>query len=162
MSTLVLGLGNPDRGDDAVGLVVAERLAGRNLAATVRAWSGPDIDLLDLWPDVGHLVVVDAVRSGGAAGTIHRFTSDDRRGGRPRGAGGSHAFGLLDVIELGRRLGRGPQRWDIYLVEVATTSHGEALSGGVAAAAIRLVESLAWRLGGAAAGAAAAQRPAAG
>ena len=101
---LVVGVGNPVRGDDAVGPAVA---------ALVRARSHPGVRvvevhedptaLLHLWAARRQVVLVDAVCSGAAAGTLVEL--DLRQQPLPRTATAStHGIGLADVVELGRAL----------------------------------------------------------
>ena len=80
--------------------------------------------LLDLWAGHDPVVVVDAVRSGGPAGTIHRLETGDgappmpeRAVVRRTGRGGTHAFGLAAAVELGRALHRLPPRLVVVGVE---------------------------------------------
>ena len=63
---LVIGVGNAARGDDAAGLLAARRLGGIEL-------EGDPTALLDLFDGIDEAAVVDAVRSGAAPGTVHRF-----------------------------------------------------------------------------------------
>lgn len=140
-ATLVVGLGNHDRGDDAVGLVVAERLARREIDAEVRAWQGSDLDLLDLWDGFDRVVVVDAARTGDAPGTIVVATGGEALASR--GGGASHAFGLSETLRLAERLDRLPEVVDLRLVAVGGRSaHGAPLTPPVARAAARLVRDL--------------------
>lgn len=70
---LVIGVGNAYRGDDAVGLVVAERLSAlAPPAVEVIGHPGDPVSLMDSW-DRRHVFLVDAVTAGGAAGTVHRL-----------------------------------------------------------------------------------------
>ncbi len=88
---LLVGIGNPWRGDDGIGWAVAEA-AGRRLgdAVDVVCCDGEPTRLLDAWADADFAVVVDAARTGAAPGTLHLWTE-----GLPTrsvsSAGGSHA-----------------------------------------------------------------------
>lgn len=144
MSTLVLGLGSRDRGDDAVGLVVAERLAPLGLPVSVRTWEGTDLDLLDTWEGYDHVVLVDAAWSGAAPGTLRRFGPDVLAAEAP--ATSSHAFGLPGVLALARLLDRLPGHLEIRTIEVAATEHRAGMSPAVARAAEVLVAELAAEL----------------
>ena len=62
--TLVIGVGNPDRGDDAVGLHVARRVAAAAPQVSVIEAAGDALRLLDRWRGAEH-VVLD---TGSAAG----------------------------------------------------------------------------------------------
>ena len=59
---LVVGIGNPDRGDDGVGPVIVRRLKGR-VPADVRILEcgGDALTLLDEWEGFASVILVDAV-----------------------------------------------------------------------------------------------------
>jgi hydrogenase maturation protease len=72
-STVVLGLGNPLMGDDGLGLAVLDRLREEwNLPDTVELVDGGTwgMTLLPLIEDADRLVLIDAIRTGAAAGTV--------------------------------------------------------------------------------------------
>ncbi len=135
VSRLVIGIGNPDRGDDAVGIAVARGLSQRALPGLRIAETGGDmLGLLDLWAGAGRVVLVDAAGPAGRPGRIHRL--DPTAGALPRdlSLGSTHGFGLAETLELARTLGRLPPRITILAIEAAGFAHGAALSAPVAAA----------------------------
>ncbi|MDE2580301.1 MAG: hydrogenase maturation protease [Rhodospirillales bacterium] len=132
---LVIGIGNADRGDDAVGLHVARRVAALGLPAVAVEEAGGDVlGLMDRWAGVPRVVLVDAAAPLAAPGRIHRL--DAARGPLPReiALGSTHAFGLADTVELARRLGRLPAQLVLYAIEAADFAPGAPLSPAVAAA----------------------------
>jgi hydrogenase maturation protease len=150
-STLVVGLGNPDRGDDAVGPAVAARVAelldGDGTPARVVEQEDPTA-LLETWAGVDLAVVVDAVRTGGEPGIVVTLEAGadaapvtDRPWAGPV-AGGTHAFGLAAAVELARALDRLPPRVVVVGVEAAGCAPGAALSAAVAAAVPRAVATV--------------------
>ncbi len=127
---LVIGLGSPDRGDDAVGSAVAERLAALSLP-DVRVVSREDpTALVDLWDGASAALVIDAVMSGRPPGTLHIREVGDAGEPLPThafaaaGRGGSHAFGLAGAVELARTLGTLPRHVTVVGVEAKTFAHG--------------------------------------
>ncbi len=131
---LVIGLGNPDRGDDAVGVQVARLVAAERLDVRAIELDDPS-EALDAWAPEDTVVVADAVSSGGNPGDIHVLDAVAQR--LPTGgwaAGGTHALGLAAVVELGRALGRLPRRLVVVGVEAGRFDHGAPLSDAVAAA----------------------------
>ena len=59
IKTLVVGIGNAWRGDDAAGLLVAHALRARELPdVTVVDAAGVDTDLIDLWQDAGRVILM--------------------------------------------------------------------------------------------------------
>lgn len=137
---LVIGLGSPDGGDDAVGLWVARRVAALGLPGVVVVEHEDPTGLIDVWSGTDLAVVVDAVRSGAPPGDLHVLAAD--AGSPPiaadawasTGRGGTHAFGLAAAVELARALHRLPARLVLVGVEAACTEHGAALSAPVRAA----------------------------
>lgn len=138
---VVLGVGNPLRGDDAAGLVAAERLDGR-------LHEGDATGLLDAWEGADAAIVIDAVRSGAAAGTVHRLdASAEPLPASLRTSTSTHAIGVAEAIELARALGRLPRRVVVYGIEGGRFEAGAPLSLEVAAAVDRVVESVQAREG---------------
>ena len=122
---LIVGVGNDWRGDDGAGLEVARRLRG------VEAVGDPAA-LLDAWDGADHVIVVDAVRSGAAPGTIHRLDPDCL----PAAAAlrSTHGAGLAEAIELGRALDRLPARLELYGIEGGCFEPGSGLTPAVVSA----------------------------
>ena len=131
---LVIGIGNPARGDDAAGLVVARHI--REAApghVTVTELAGDQLALLDAWTGAREVYLIDAVCSGGTPGTVYRFDAAEPLTARFWHRG-THTFSLADVIELGRALSRLPGRLTGYGIEGGTFEPGAPLSAEVEAA----------------------------
>lgn len=136
---LVVGLGSPDRGDDAVGRAVARSVAAQLPEVAVVDHEDPT-SLLDLWTGHDPVVVVDAVRSGAEPGTLHWLETGAT--GAPvsdgawahTGHGGTHAVGLAEMVELGRALRRLPSRLVVVGIEAESFDHGAPLTARVARA----------------------------
>ena len=123
-------LGSLYRGDDAVGPLVAERL---RLAGVAALDCGDEpTRLLDAWDGLDTVVIVDAVVTGAPAGTLHRV--DPGAGPLPRdlGLASTHAVGVAEALELGRVIGRAPQRVVVLGVEGAAFGMGEEMTPAVA------------------------------
>jgi hydrogenase maturation protease len=130
----VFGLGNLDRGDDAVGPLVA-RGVGPRCDDRVLSLAGRDpLDLLDDCIGIDLLVVVDAVKTGTTApGTVSVHRLEDL----PAGAaapGSSHAVPLQQAVRLAEVLHRAPGRVLVVGVEAEQFEIGSALSPAVARA----------------------------
>jgi hydrogenase maturation protease len=140
--TVVIGVGNAFRGDDAVGLAVAERVRERAAGLEVIVCEQEPVRLLDAWAGADLALLVDAVSSGAEPGTVHRL--DATRDAVPATVfrGSTHAFGVAEVVELGRALGRLPERLLVFGVEGAEFRAGRELTPGVAAAVEPLVQEL--------------------
>lgn len=127
--TLVIGVGQEQRGDDAVGLLVARRVAlGAGPEVSVVEHDGDGMDLVLRFEEAEHVVLVDAVMSGaGCPGEIHRF--DASAESLPASAFSStstHALGVADAVEMARAMERLPRRLVVYGVESACFDIGSA------------------------------------
>jgi hydrogenase maturation protease len=138
---IVLGLGNPDRGDDAAGRAVARRLRD-DPPEGVTVAEADGADLLDRLDGADTAYLIDACVSGAAAGTVRRL--DVGAAPLPEGAFGlsTHGFGLAQAVGLARALGRLPATCVVYAIEGAAFEPGAPLSPAVADA----VEAVAGRL----------------
>lgn len=145
---LLLCLGSPMRGDDALGLLLAERLtalqrAGR-IDAGVQIHAGtPDaLGLVALWPGRPLLAVDAAMRAGDPPGKV-RVTALWPRSSHP-GQGvllprntarcSSHGMGLAEALALAAQLHRMPAVATLFTVQIAQCDLGAPLSPPVAAA----------------------------
>jgi hydrogenase maturation protease len=130
--TVVIGVGNPYRGDDGVGIEAARAL--RELlpdAVEVVEHDGEPAALIDVWEGSAITYVIDAVRADDAPGTIHRIELD-RTGAvvvphSPR-RDSSHALGLGDAVDLARVLERLPDRLVVLGVTGDSFALGDTLS----------------------------------
>ena len=152
--TVVLGLGNPVRGDDALGLRVAEAVqrlldddpvTGVQVLTSTRA----GLELIELLEGTDHAVIVDAFDSPDATpGQIRRLTLDDVAGAAR--LVGAHDITLAGAFALARATGIPmPETVEIYAVEAADSDRiEEGLSPGVEAAVPILAGEIHRRLAG--------------
>jgi len=126
---LLIGVGNPDRGDDGAGRAVARRLLERNACGLeVREGSGEATSLMNAWTGFDDVVLVDACRGAGPPGSVHRIGPDDvERVARLQHAS-THSLGVAAAIGLARVLGALPSRLVIYAIEARHSHEGEGLS----------------------------------
>ena len=146
MSTLIIGLGNPLVTDDSVGLRVAgelrNRLAGRaDVEVTEDYWGG--LRLMEQMVGYDRAIVIDAMCSGAAPGTIHHLAVGDMPTQR---SASSHDMTLPTALALGRQAGlRLPEDGAILLVGIEADdilNFGETCTPAVAAAVPPVVEDV--------------------
>jgi hydrogenase maturation protease len=137
---LVLCLGNPLRGDDAVALHVAWALErAPEPGAEVRTSSRSGLYLLDDMEGFEQVVVVDAVQTGAhPPGQVHALPLEALHA---PGGPSPHALGLPSALQLARAAGAPvPRHVELVLVEAVELAEvGEGLSPAVAAAVPRAV-----------------------
>ncbi len=137
---LIIGCGNRDRGDDAAGLVAAERL--RALGITTRICSGDCHELMRAWNRASDVVVIDCVVTGKRPGVVHVWDAHHKL---PIIAvrGSTHGFGLGEAVELSRVLRHLPAQLRIYGIEGKNFEIGSRVSAEVEAGISEVVEAIA-------------------
>lgn len=144
MKTLILGLGNPLITDDSVGLrVVAE------LRPLLEGCDGIEVDedywgglrLMERMEGYDRAVVIDAIQTGDAPGTIHHLAVESIPTQRSASA---HDVNLPTALAFGRQHGLAlPRDENILLVAIEAEdilTFGEACTPAVQAAIPRAVQ----------------------
>ena len=137
--TLVIGIGNADRGDDAAGIEVARRLRTRGRQdARVCECGGSAACLLESWQGRTRVILVDAASGAGRAGTVRRYEA--HRKPLPTGLlhTSTHSWGVAEAIEIARVLGQLPAEVVVYAIEGKTFFPGRHLSPPVRRAVDRV------------------------
>jgi len=150
MYTLLLGIGNPWRGDDAAGLLAAHALRTRQISGvTVIETNIVDPAIIEQWQGVDRLVVVDAVVSGAAPGTVHCFNLSRESLPGDISFCSSHAFDLAALLNLARVLDRLPPQVWVFGVEAHDFTPGQAVNETVRLGVAACVAAITDLLGGA-------------
>jgi hydrogenase maturation protease len=141
---LIIGCGNRDRGDDAAGLLVVERL--RSLGIAAEEHSGEGLALIEAWSGAARVILIDAVVTGAAPGTISVWDARTAPVSRDAFRASTHSFGVAEAVELARALGRLPASLAIYGIDGRNFARGSQPAPEVLAAAEELAQQIA-RLG---------------
>jgi hydrogenase maturation protease len=139
--TLIIGVGNAFRRDDGAGSAVAEALRGRP-GFEVLLLHGEGSELIEAWRGRDHVIVIDAMRSGAAVGSLRSF--DALAEPLPSGAFPclSHQFGLAEAVEMARLLDRLPAALTLWGIEGQDFGQGPGFSPEVAVAVAALIDRL--------------------
>jgi hydrogenase maturation protease len=141
--TIVLAIGNVERGDDGAGRAVA-RLLRHMLGDRVEIieQDGEATALLAKLDGAACAYLIDACMSNAPAGTVHRI--DANLSALPQASSdlSTHGFGLAAAIELGRALGRLPPRTVVYAIEAESFAAGAPLSEPVATATVIVADRI--------------------
>jgi hydrogenase maturation protease len=131
-TTLVVGLGNPILGDDGVGWRVAEdvraRLDHRDVDVLCLSLGG--LALMENLAGYRRAVIVDAMTTGAAPGSLHRITARGLDELGVQHTASVHDLSLLAALAFGREMGLALPE-DIRVVGVEARPEfdfGEALS----------------------------------
>lgn len=127
--TLVIGIGNRYRGDDAFGCIVAAELARKRVnGLQCIEHDGEPAALIDCWQGAGQVLLVDAVSSGDEGGKIFRFDLSRQPLPETYRLYSTHAFGVHQAVELARALNKLPPRISLLGAEGESFDAGVALS----------------------------------
>ncbi len=145
VKTQVLGIGNSILSDDGVGVHVVERLKAEEIlpgvVLTVGGTGGSV--LIDMIEEGDRLIIVDAIVTGAAPGTIHELSVQDIVSTVPIHLASAHDFDFLTILGLGKEvLGKEiPSEIMIIAVEAADiTTFSEECTPPVKDAVDRVVQ----------------------
>jgi len=163
----LIALGNPMRGDDALGPAVGERVIGllrardpqRTRSALVFRSGGLDaLAIVDAWRGVGLCIVVDAAHSDQPPGTLSRVCLRREASARSvsvpsatvlardTARASSHGLGLAEAVALGDALARLPAEIVCYTIAAGRWTHGAPFTPDLAqvveTAAVRIADEI--------------------
>ena len=124
MKVTVIGIGQTLRGDDAAGIEAVKewergysKTASRSDIAVQHA-ELPGLALLDMLEGFDAAIIVDAVQSTAAAGTILRLGAE-QLSAFDTAARSAHGWGVAETLQLGKQLGTLKPELRIRLVGIA-------------------------------------------
>jgi len=144
-SVHIIGVGSP-HGDDWLGWELAERLrASTRLAewrdqVSISLHDRPGGALLQIFQSGGPVILLDAVRSGGKPGTVHRF--DTRQLSANPDILPSEGFGVAEAVQLAASLDALPASLQFFGVEIDPDNSELRLSDTVHSVLPGLVEEI--------------------
>jgi len=108
---LVIGVGNTLRGDDGVGVRVAQALADRPLPEGVAVLDGgtEGLDLLYHLETADRVILIDGAVMGKAPGEVRVFGGELVHATPEVRFSSTHGFGVAEVLTLGRSIGVTPE-----------------------------------------------------
>jgi hydrogenase maturation protease len=142
MTSMIIGVGNRDRGDDAAGPLVCDRLRARlgpSTAVRTFVCEGSILDLALHWDHDDHVIIVDAMQPGTEPGRV--VTLDATGDPLPTpGAVSTHEIDVSVAVELARAIGRMPAHMVVIGIEAGQTEWGSPPSAPVDAAVDAVVD----------------------
>jgi len=143
MKTIVIGIGNEYRGDDAAGRLVARQMNGDTPPdVKVCECSGESATLMETWQGFDRVYLVDAVESRQPPGSIHRIAAHEQELPRDFFHTSTHAFSLAEAIELARALDQLPEQVFVYGIEGQWFEAGQKLTPAVKEAIPQVAEKI--------------------
>lgn len=141
---LVIGIGNEFRGDDAAGLIAAEKLRERQIAGiTIRTNNKDGSALLLLWEGYDDVILIDAVCVGESPGTIHIIDLHDTEYEETVFRTSGHAFSIFETVKLAGYINKVPSRLKLYGIEGSDFTTGHSPSPAILKSIDEVVERIA-------------------
>jgi hydrogenase maturation protease len=135
--TLVLALGNPERGDDGVGQAVVRELSARGgLPTGVEILDGglAGLEICLLMRGRRQVLIVDAAEMGVAPGEWRSLEVAEPLLAGEFSPGGLHGAGLREALQLSAALQELPERVTVFGIQPERIDWGSGLSRRVARA----------------------------
>lgn len=138
----VIGIGNPFKGDDGIGLKLLEEIEKKDIPEDVRTYDmgSETFDLIHVLKDLDKAIIIDAVQFGGSPGDYRFFTPDEvnslKKSDTP------HGTDILEVLSLSEKLDEMPEKILIMGVQPKDTDLGEGFSRPLESNVPELVEKL--------------------
>jgi len=140
---LIIGVGNEYRTDDAAGLLAARKVKELAIPGIdVTENNGDGADLIERWADKETVILIDAVLSGSAPGTIHRFSLPGAELPAEYFRFSTHLFSIPQAIYLSASLGNLPKKLMLYGIEASSFDTGTSLTREVELAVNNIVKIL--------------------
>lgn len=131
----VIGIGNPFRHDDAIGIILLdflrehkqEFLSGISL---IDCGTG-GMNVLHLMSDFDTVLIIDAVKLGKPSGSWSFFSYNDVRTRKHQEPLSTHVSDIFQVIQLSKKIHKKPETIFFFGIEPADLSIGQGLSESV-------------------------------
>jgi len=132
MKAGIIGVGNPFRKDDGIGIVLLEKLIEKkdDLPQDIEYIDGGTggMNLLHILALFDVALVIDAVKLNGCPGESKLFKSEDVRSKKSSINISTHESDVLKIINLSKELGEIPDQLFIFGVQPKDVSQGDNLS----------------------------------
>ncbi len=141
--TLIIGVGNEFRCDDAAGIIAAKKL--KNLLPddiAVLESDGDGAKIMDAWNGHSNVILIDAVSFGTPPGTIHIIYANDKKFPKETAIHSSHMFSVAEAVETSRVLNKLPENIIIYGIEGKSYEMGKKVTDEVKQSVDKVVSEI--------------------
>ncbi len=141
--TLIIGIGNEFRCDDAAGILAARKLMELlPEEITVFESDGDGAKLMDMWNGRSNVILIDAVSFGKEPGTVHVFNANKIQFPKETALYSSHMFSVAEAVETSRVLNKLPENITIYGIEGKSYKMGKNVSDEVKKSVEKVVSDI--------------------
>lgn len=139
---VIIGVGNLLLQDEGIGVHVVKALQEIDLPADIKLIDGGTSPDLVAYTRAGDkVIIIDAAKAGGRAGSIYRFQPEDLASGKGT-LTSAHEMGVLENLKLMALTGNQPGEIVIIGIEPAETGFGTELSPALKAKLPKIVKTV--------------------
>lgn len=129
MRRAVIGIGNPLRRDDGIGIILVKKLREEKLSDVICIDAGTGgIQLLPILSNYDRIIIVDAVNFNGKPGETKVFNLDEIKIEKEKNLLSIHMMNIIEVIQLYEKLEEKKLELTIFGIKPYDTSPGTGLS----------------------------------
>ncbi|MCM1985566.1 MAG: hydrogenase maturation protease [Methanococcoides sp.] len=118
----IFGCGNPLMGDDGIGVHVIDKLKNMysDLPNDIELidMGACGLDMLNFLEGSDHVIIVDAIKSNGDIGSVHRFELNDLKEYVRDGMFTIHDVGIVDVLSIAEHVQKMPDSIVLFGIEI--------------------------------------------
>lgn len=146
-SKIIIGIGNPLRRDDGIGVGIVQRLRLIKVPLlqdwTLLSWQGDLFDLIPVVEGGSHVIFIDGLVDPYATpGAIYKWDLVQEKPPNSISPMSTHSVGLGTVVELLSALGKTPQHFWLIGVVLADCGIGDDVSPAVALSMDQLMHTV--------------------
>lgn len=142
----IIGIGNPLRRDDGIGIILLEKLKEqkKDLPEEIEFIDGGTggMNLLHVFSSFDNVLIIDAVQLHINPGSYKLFTADDININKKIIYISTHENQLPQVIEMSKQLGELPKKFFIFGIQPKDISYGTTLTNDIQTKINTLLKSL--------------------
>lgn len=139
---IIIGVGNQYRHDDCAGLEAVRQIKRLRTDIDCVEQSGEGVQLMDTWKERHHVILIDAVSSSKAPGTLHCINANKEPLPKNWFSCSTHNFGVAEAVEMSNVMDTLPETLQIFGIEGKCFDPGEGLTPEVEQAVTRVVEQI--------------------
>jgi hydrogenase maturation protease len=128
---IIIGIGNPFRGDDRVGWAVIERLSQESERLPLDKTRGDVGELVEILGSHKKVIIIDACRSQEPAGTWKKIDAIKEQLPLEPAVTSTHGATLSQVIDMAKNLDKMPEELIIFAISGKDYSIDESLTDAV-------------------------------
>ncbi|MEK7819310.1 MAG: hydrogenase maturation protease, partial [Bacteroidota bacterium] len=129
MRIKIIGIGNINRSDDSLGLVILQQLSEMKFKNVIFENNyGDGFALIESMKNFDKVILIDSISSDSNVGKFHKIDVNKNQFDFKFSLPSTHSFGILEAIKLAKQLKKLPNRCFVFGIEGKDFSFSKDLS----------------------------------